>query len=111
MNITTCVRCCDRRSFNGRIVYMGSQTYVWCCVTTVGSKNGIVTDLIKKRKKLTIIQKLAFFLYKLNQWGACGLINLKWGGGGVGRLGDSYRTKKCVSNKLRSSAESNTFRI
>ena len=38
MNITTCVRCCDRRSFNGRIVYMGSQTHVCCCVTTVGSK-------------------------------------------------------------------------
>ena len=27
MNITTCVRCCDRRSVNGRIVYMGSQDY------------------------------------------------------------------------------------
>ena len=38
INIRICVRCCVTRSFNGRIVYVGSQSYVRCCVTTVGSK-------------------------------------------------------------------------
>ena len=50
-----CVRCCVTRSFNGRIVYVGSQSYVRRCVTTVGSKIIKVcvgaTDLIFKKMK------------------------------------------------------------
>ena len=50
INITIFVSCCVTSSFNGTTVYVGSQTYVKCCVTTVGSKiikvcrYGIATD-------------------------------------------------------------------